>query len=677
VIQAVRNICEKAKAMAFPGTSTPVDVAPTKQAGADYQNNTALSLFGELKKGTLPDGIKSPRDTAQKLVDAMRACDEEQIVAKLEVAGPGFINITLNLAWLEARVTAVVMHGVLPPPGKRRKVVVDFSSPNVAKEMHVGHLRSTIIGDTICRILSFCGHEVLRVNHVGDWGTQFGMLIAHLKAVFPNFADRPPPISDLQQFYKDAKAVFDQDTDFKARAHAEVVKLQSGDGSSRFAWQQICDVSRREFEKVYKRLDVVLTEVGESFYNEYIPAVIAHLEHLGSVVPSDGAKVIFPQPGSKHEQPLIVQKGDGGFGYDSTDMAAVWYRLLELQADWVIYVTDAGQGPHFELVFDASRAAGWKPDARLDHMPFGVVQRVNYCVAVTATFDGAADEEAFKEKLASFLNAKKVDERPVLTKYISTEAASSGLVATVSELGGLDAVGAATEALLAEGAAASLGAIELECTKVEKVEKFKTRSGETVRLVDLLDQAVAKMKETTAARIAAGKCDLSVDELDNAAKVLGYGAIKYADLKGNRVSNYVFSYDRMLDDKGNTAVYLLYAGARISSVFKKAGTDPATIDGLVAAGASVKLGQPAELTLARYMLRLPEVLELTLEYLLPSYICDFVYELCGLFSDFYNHPACKVLGSPEQQSRLILLRAVQLTLKKSYEMLGIGYLDRI
>jgi len=464
----------------------------------------------------------------------------------------------------------------LPPPGKRRKVVVDFSSPNVAKEMHVGHLRSTIIGDTICRILSFCGHEVLRVNHVGDWGTQFGMLIAHLKAVFPNFADRPPPISDLQQFYKDAKAVFDQDTDFKARAHAEVVKLQSGDGSSRFAWQQICDVSRREFEKVYKRLDVVLTEVGESFYNEYIPAVIAHLEHLGSVVPSDGAKVIFPQPGSKHEQPLIVQKGDGGFGYDSTDMAAVWYRLLELQADWVIYVTDAGQGPHFELVFDAS-----------------------------------------------------------------------------------------------------LGAIELECTKVEKVEKFKTRSGETVRLVDLLDQAVAKMKETTAARIAAGKCDLSVDELDNAAKVLGYGAIKYADLKGNRVSNYVFSYDRMLDDKGNTAVYLLYAGARISSVFKKAGTDPATIDGLVAAGASVKLGQPAELTLARYMLRLPEVLELTLEYLLPSYICDFVYELCGLFSDFYNHPACKVLGSPEQQSRLILLRAVQLTLKKSYEMLGIGYLDRI
>ena len=221
---------------------------------ASLQNNSSMGLFGILKKdGALPEGIKSLPDVAQRLAASMRSEDAEGIFQDVQVAG-GFINIWLSREWQAARVQDIVLHGALPPKCERKRVVVDFSSPNVAKEMHVGHLRSTILGDTICRILEFCGHDVERINHVGDWGTQFGMLIAHLKDVFPDFATKPPPIGDLQGFYKAAKKVFDTDEEFKTRAHQEVVRLQAGDGASRYAWQQICDVSRREFEKVYRRL---------------------------------------------------------------------------------------------------------------------------------------------------------------------------------------------------------------------------------------------------------------------------------------------------------------------------------------------------------------------------------------------------------------------------------------
>jgi len=248
----------------------------------------------------------------------MLTCDKSGMIGKAEVAGAGFININLSAAWFSDRVNMIAQHGALPPTAPKKKVVCDFSSPNVAKEMHAGHLRSTIIGDSICRVLEFCGHEVLRVNHVGDWGTQFGMLIGHLKQVFPDFASKPPPIGDLQAFYKESKKHFDEDPAFAKLAHEEVVRLQGGDGSSRYAWHQICEVSRREFEKVYSRLGVQLTEVGESFYNEYIHAVVAHLDEIGlvsdSVDEKDAtriAKVIFP-PNTKHEQPLMVVKSDGG-----------------------------------------------------------------------------------------------------------------------------------------------------------------------------------------------------------------------------------------------------------------------------------------------------------------------------------------------------------------------------
>ena len=617
LVEEVRAICAAAQAAAFPDIAfKPTDVQASKLA--DYQNNAAMGLFGQLKgRGALPDGVKSPRDVGAALAAQIGAIGGA-ILAKHEVAGPGFINLWLSPTWLASRVQAIAAEGAKPPAAKKQKVLVDFSSPNVAKEMHVGHLRSTIIGDTICRILEFCGHEVLRVNHVGDWGTQFGMLIGHLKNVFPKYATEPPPIADLQQFYKDAKKVFDDDEAFKKVAHEEVVRLQGGDGASRFAWQAICEVSRREFEKVYSRLGVELTEVGESYYNEYIAAVVAHLEQVpGLVSESDEkdssgnatgrrAKVIFP-PGSKNEHPLIVVKSDGGFGYDSTDMAAVWYRLLELELDWVAYVTDAGQGPHFELVFEAARAAGWATEQhRLDHVPFGLV-----------------------------------------------------------------------------------------CG--EDGKKFKTRSGDVVRLVDLLDEAVERMHKGMVARneeAAAAKAEaaaaadgdaaaaalptgggLSDDEMKAAARVLGYGAVKYADLKGNRNSNYIFSFDRMLDPRGDTAVYLLYAGARLCGILRKAGADGDANRQALVGRATLTLGNDAEMALGRELLRFQEVVERTTAALLPNYLCEYAYELCGKITDFYVK--CKVLGTPEQDSRCILLHAALATLRKSFELLGIGFLERI
>jgi len=407
--------------------------------------------------------------------------------------------------------------------------------------------------------------------------------------VFPDYATKPPPIGDLQSFYREAKRVFDEDEEFKKVAHQEVVRLQGGDGASRHAWRQICEVSRVEFERVYSRLGVTLDEVGESFYNEYIPAVIAHLEEVGLVEDSDGAKVIFP-PGTKHTQPLIVQKGDGGFGYDSTDMAAIWYRLLELQADWVIYVTDAGQAPHFELVFAAAHAAGFVGDKRLDHCPFGLV----------CGTDG---------------------------------------------------------------------------------KKFKTRSGDVTRLVDLLDEAVDRMENTLRERwddeVAKGKMEPYTEEhLRETARVMGYGAVKYADLKSNRINNYIFSYDRMLDDKGNTAIYLLYAGARLASIQRNAAAKGSSAEDLLANGAGITLDHEKEIELALALARFGETIEYSLQTLEPNKLCEYVYDLCGVFTEFYQ--ACKVIDyGVVRPSRLLLVRATQHVIKKANELLGIGYVDKV
>ena len=396
---------------------------------------------------------------------------------------------------------------MLPPPtGAKKRVIVDFSSPNIAKEMHVGHLRSTIIGDGICRLLEFLGHDVLRLNHIGDWGTQFGMLIAHLQDEFPNFQTESPPISDLMAFYKQSKARFDADEDFKKRAYNCVVKLQAHEPDYLKAWNLICDVSRKEFQKVYDRLDVKLVERGESFYQDRMKEVVSDLTKKNMLEEDEGRMIMFA-PGIS--VPLTVVKSDGGFTYDTSDMAALKQRIEEEQADWLIYVTDAGQATHFQQVFACAEKAGYvQPGVRVDHVGFGVV----------------------------------------------------------------------------------LG---------EDKKKFKTRSGDTVRLVELLDEGLKRSKDKLLEKER--EKVLSEEELLAAQTNVAYGCIKYADLSHNRNHEYIFSFDKMLDDRGNTAAYMLYAYTRIRSIARTANVTDKQLEEAKKQG--LKLEHEKEIKLGKLLLR--------------------------------------------------------------------------
>jgi arginyl-tRNA synthetase len=503
---------------------------------------------------------------------------------------------------LTGSIAGIVQNGVRPPALPRKKVLVDFSSPNIAKEMHVGHLRSTIIGDCVCRLLEFCGYDVLRVNHVGDWGTQFGMLITYLQEAYPDILTNPPNISDLTLIYKASKKRFDEDPAFKELSRLNVVRLQSGDPACRAIWTLLCDISRAEFQKVYDALDVHLEEVGESFYNPLIPATIQEMAAVQVPNTREGAPAGSTRPIVEDEEgmllvkldhftiPLILRKSDGGYGYDSTDMAALKYRTATLKRDWIICITDAGQAPHFHMCFDAARACGWLEHTRADHIGFGVV----------CGDDG---------------------------------------------------------------------------------KRFKTRSSETVRLIDLLNAARDKMRESLLARAEEGKSPLSGEELEAAARTIGYGAVKYFDLKQNPGTNYVFSYDRMLDTKGDTAVYLLFAYARLASILRKAqeerGIDVAALS--PQAASVLSLAHPAERALAFELLQLGDVIKSVIEDLLPNRLCDYLKSLAVVFTDFVTK--CHVLnaenGMETVHSRLLLCEATRRVMAQCFQLLGIGTLERI
>ncbi|KAK0593055.1 hypothetical protein LWI29_029974 [Acer saccharum] len=417
----------------------------------------------------------------------LRNLPESEMIESSSIGGPGFVNVLLSNNWIAENIQKMLVDGIetWAPRLHVRKAVVDFSSPNIAKEIHVGHLRSTVIGDCIARMLEFSNVEVLRRNHVGDWGTQFGMLIENLFDKFPSVEDfNETAIGDLKALYKESKQRFDEDPAFKARAQQAVVRLQGGEPKYRQVWMQICDISRKEFDKVYNCLGVELEEKGESFYNPYIPRVIEALTNQGLVEENEGARVIWIEGFST---PLIVVKKDGGYNYASTDLAALWYRLNEEQADWIIYVTDVGQQEHFDKVFSAAKRASWL----------------------------SADNRA----------------------YPKASHVGFGLV---------------------------LG---------EDGKRFRTRSSEVVRLVDLLDEAKSRMlkisKEKQADRKKYGGILWTDEELEKISEPVGYAAIKYADLKSNRLTNYTFSFKQMLNTEGNTAVSLLYAHARICAIIEK------------------------------------------------------------------------------------------------------------
>ena len=560
----------------------------SKPEFGDFQANGALPLAKPLGQ--------PPRKIAEAVVEQLKA---EPAFAKLclepQIAGPGFINLTLRPERLAAEVQARLGDQRLGVPAVEQAapVVVDFSSPNIAKEMHVGHLRSTIIGDSLARVLEFRGHPVLRLNHVGDWGTQFGMLITHLKQVAPEALETADAVDlgDLVAFYRQAKQRFDDDEAFQTTSREEVVKLQGGDPVSLKAWGLLCDQSRREFQKIYNRLDIRLSERGESFYNPYLEAVVADLEATGLLVIDDGARCVFLEGVSGKDGkplPVIVQKSDGGFNYATTDLAAIRYRFGSSPdgdgARRVIYVTDAGQANHFAGVFQVARRAGWLPDdGRLEHVPFGLVQG-------------------------------------------------------------------------------------------EDGKKLKTRAGDTVRLKDLLDEAVDRAEADLRRRLDEEGREEDDAFIEHVATTVGLAAVKYADLSQNRITNYQFSFDRMLALQGNTAPYLLYAVVRIAGIARKGGD----LEGTSAPEAqSLSFTEPQEWALVRELLKFDAVIAEVEEELLPNRLCTYLFELSQVFNRFYDQVPVLKAEEPARSSRLALCRLTADTLKLGLGLLGISTLERM
>jgi arginyl-tRNA synthetase len=581
-IAALQSAVQSALVAAFGADVAETDpmLVPTSNPKfGDYQANVAMSLAKPLGK--------APRAIATEILQHLQV---DEMCEPPEIAGPGFINLKLKTDYLAAQLAAMQTDarlGVAPVKAPQR-VIVDFSSPNIAKEMHVGHLRSTIIGDSIARILEFQGHDVLRLNHVGDWGTQFGMLITYLKEVAPAALTTPDAIDlgDLVAFYKKAKQRFDDDEAFRETARLEVVKLQSGDADSRKAWQLLCDQSRREFQVIYDLLDINLTERGESFYNPLLADVVKDLDATGLLVEDDGAQCVFLDGFTNKEGnplPLIVQKSDGGYNYATTDLAALRYRIQQDHSDRIIYVTDAGQSNHFAQVFQVARRAGWLPDTvEIVHVPFGLVQG-------------------------------------------------------------------------------------------EDGKKLKTRSGETVRLRELLDEAIDRAQTDLDTRIQTEERQETPQFVQQVAQTVGISAVKYADLSQNRTSNYIFSFDKMLALNGNTAPYMLYAYVRVQGIsrkgninFEKLGTE-----------AKIILQEETEFALAKHLLQLDEIIDELSQDLFPNKLCQYLFELSQKFNQFYDR--CPVLQAEEpfRTSRLALCDLTARTLKLGLSLLGIPVLERM
>ncbi|MDT7727485.1 MAG: arginyl-tRNA synthetase [Actinomycetota bacterium] len=538
-------------------------VRPSPRAGIDYQCDVAMSLGRKVGR--------PPREVAAILAEQLNSGD---LLEKAEIAGPGFLNLVLCGEWLERRAAELLADdrlGIAPVEDPRR-IAIDYGSPNVAKEMHVGHLRSSIIGDSIARLLRFQGHEVIPHNHLGDWGTPFGMLIEHLLG---EDSSAEHTIGDLNGFYQAARAAFDTDPAFADRARQRVVLLQSGEEPTLQLWRELVHESTRHFEKVYELLGVQLTPgdiYGESFYNPFLAEVIDELEADGLTEMSDGAVCVFP-PGFVNRDgdrlPLIVRKRDGGYGYATTDLATVRYWTRERGITDLLYVVGSPQSQHFAMVFAASRRAGWLTDNHhAEHIGFGTI----------------------------------------------------------------------------------LG---------EDGKTMRTRAGGTVKLAELLAEAVDR-----ATSIVAERSELSTDEQAGVARAVGIGAVKYADLSGDRERDYTFDWDRMLSMEGNTAVYLQYANARIRSILRKAGETEA---------AQVKLTAPAERELLLTLIRFAAAVESAAATYSPHKLCTFLYETASVFSRFYEQ--CPILKAdvPEdvRQSRLVLARLTSNTLALGLSLLGI------
>ena len=553
----------------------PNVITASKPEFGDYQSNGVMSVAKKI-------GSK-PRELANLVVEAI-AAQSNPLIERLEVAGPGFINIHLSDAALIQRANEIEgdLGKLIPQADAPKKIVVDYSSPNLAKEMHVGHLRGTIIGDCLARVLERQGHEIIRQNHVGDWGTQFGMLISYMRELGEAQGDLPTQLADLESFYRAAKQRFDEDPEFANIARSSVVKLQGGDEEHLTAWQLFIDESLKHCQAVYDKLNVTLSRKdlkAESFYNKELEGVVKKLEDAALLSVSDGARCVFlPEFTGKDGEPLpvIIQKTDGGYLYATTDLAAVAYRSFTLQADRSLYVVDARQSLHFQQVFAVARAAGFASEnISLEHIAYGTMMGK--------------------------------DGRP-----------------------------------------------------------FKTRSGDTIKLVDLLDEAIRRAHELVAGKNP-GLEDAAYSEI---AEKVGIAAVKYADLSKNRTSDYVFDWSSMLSFEGNTAPYLMYAYARIRSILRKQESGLENIQITTATEA-------AERNLLLKILQLPEIVDMVARDCYPNFLCNYLYELAGLFMRFYE--SCPILkAEPElRDSRLALSALAAATLQQGLGLLGIETLEQM
>lgn len=574
LVEEIGGRCTAALAAVGVDTSLPHRPQWTgKPQFGDLQLNVALAAAKSLGR--------NPRELAQAIVDNL---DLEGLAERVEIAGPGFINIFIGNEQL-AKEIASFSSAKANASNDLDRVVVDYSSPNLAKEMHVGHLRSTIIGDAVVRCLEYLGHTVIRQNHVGDWGTQFGMLIAELEDVEQEGQRGEMALADLEVFYRQAKAHFDEDTDFADRARQYVVKLQSGDQHCLELWQKFIDLSMQHAEEIYQTLNVSLSPedtMGESAYNDALSGVVEELVQLGLAREDQGAKLVYLDSvvdGEGNPLPLMIQKTDGGYLYGTTDLAAVRYRVDELKATRCLYFSDARQALHMKQVFATSRAAGWAPeDVELLHCSFGTM----------------------------------------------------------------------------------LG---------EDGKPFKTRSGGTVKLIDLISEAISRARSLVDQK----NPELSDAEKDNVAKAVGVGAVKYADLCRTRTHDYSFSFEQMLSFEGNTAPYLQYAFARICSLFRKAGVERDSVTALPS------VSEDAERQLAIWLIRFDETVRQVAERGYPHELCSYLYQLATLFMSFYEK--CPILRdgvSPDQrEGRLAIAAASANTLAQGLDLLGIDVLERM
>lgn len=539
---------------------------------ADYQSNAAMSLARRLGRPS--------REIGQAIADRL---DLGEMLEAARAEGPGFVNLTLRRDWLEARLNSLrgdERLGVARTQHPMR-VVLDYSAANIAKEMHVGHLRSTIIGDAINRLLQLRGEVVIPQNHIGDWGTPLGMLLEHLVDEDRAHGE-DHSIGELNAFYQSARRKFDADPAFQERSRLRVVALQGGDEATYELWQELMSKSMRYVERLYDLLGVLLTPAdiaGESFYNAMLADVAAELESRGLARTVDGALMAFP-PGFTGRDgrpvPLIVRKNDGGYTYDTTDLAAIRYRARELRADRILYVVGSDQRLHLEMIFAMAREAGWlPPGADAVHVAFGQV-------------------------------------------------------------------------LGPDG------------------KRLRTRAGGSIRLVELLEEAIDR-----AAAVVAERSELTEDERRRVARAVGIGAVKYADLASDRIKDYVFDWDRMLAMDGNTSVYLQYANARVRSVIRRAG-------GEAPAGTPVVLREPAERALALALAQFPTAVEAATVNLQPHRLCTYLYETAVAFSTFYEK--CSILGAETEElraSRLVLCELTSRVMVRGLDLLGIEAPERL